>query len=299
MDDKLTDPASEIYDLAKLFREHNAPTSAPQLYHALPALFRTNLNSYEFYTILAAIQERLSDFDQLIRDNGDRIRPRLQASGLEAVSSIAELVNLSNGPQAWNGLRDIRVSEAHLASLAGLEQFFSIHYPMKLIDETELTKIIDEMNKFLADLEGDKFGDTDKIIGAAVAKGFRDMRLIMTKIHFFGRRTLEERIILTASTLQAARRNAPQDTRTSEIFEQAYSLMKRTAECLIIIGGVASGGEALWNYGGSWVLHEIVQQIDRPRLLTDQRPKSDGDDQGNSAANDKAPLGKNGVQTDC
>lgn len=265
----MTDPASEMIELAELFRNHPGNPSNITKYEALAKLFGTSPGSAEFYTLLAVVRSRLSDFESLVQSSA-KIRQRIRDNGLNALASLSSLIDLQHGGSSWNSERDSRITDAHMSSLVGLEQYFADAHPMRRLNKADRQALIAEMDELLAILANGRL-DLDRLLVDAISTAFRDLRLVLEKFPFFGRRLAEEKLIVVASALQAARNVATKgaSAETASFIERARHVVTKIAAVVVFVGGVSQGVEVIGG-GFGWVAQQAIEQIGGVRLLTDQ-----------------------------
>ncbi|MGA1860976.1 hypothetical protein VH569_33755 [Azospirillum sp. 11R-A] len=266
---EMTDPATEMYELAEMIRHHpGIPSTQPQ-YDALASLFGTEVGSDDYFTLMAAVRRRIADFEAQVKAS-PKLRPRPRDSALAALASIATVLSPRCGHEIWNQLAAQRITEAHITALVGLEQYFADAHPMQRLTNTDRQALVAEMDALLAVLASGRL-DLDTLLIDAVSKAFRDLRLVLERFSFFGRRAVEEKLVIVASALRVAGNAAGTraSAETTSFIERAITVVKTIVSVVVVVGGVQQGAVVIGD-GIGWVAKQAIEQIGAQRLLTDQ-----------------------------
>lgn len=277
-----TDPATEMYELAETLRYHHDSSNRPQ-HVVLADLLGTTEGSDDYFTLIAAVRRRIAEFEALVKAS-PKIRPRPRDGAIAALTNLAAVFSPRHSHDSWNQLTAQQITETHITALVGLEQYFADAHPLKRLSDADRQALIAEMDELLAVLAEGRL-DLEPLLIDAVSRAFRDLRLVLEKFQFFGRRVVEEKLFIVASALHVAGGTAPKgaSAATASFIQRAAKVVKTTANAIVFVGGLSGGVEAIGG-GFGWVATQAIEQIGEVRLLTDQSQ------QPAPAAGDTAPV---------
>jgi hypothetical protein len=179
---ELTDPSKELTTLGDIFTKASGGNNTIE---GLARCINISVDDPEFLEILAAIQRRIRDVEELAKVAGDAdFDQEMRNDVLAAIRSFSQIVHPKNAHIGWDQIRSSHLTAKNITALRFFSQTARRYRPLRVVPLKTREEILGKISDAIAEIENDT--NLEHWRKTILVGGLRRIQLVIKHLPFFG-----------------------------------------------------------------------------------------------------------------
>jgi hypothetical protein len=179
---ELTDPSKELAALADIITRASGGSNAID---GLAKCINVSLDDPEFLDILAAIQRRIRDVEELVKMANDvDFDQEMRNDVLSAVRSFSQLVHPKNAHTGWDQIRSSHLTAKNITALRFFSQTARRYRPLRVVPAKAREETLEKIVSVIAETGSDQ--SLEEWRRTILISGLQRTQLVLKHLPFFG-----------------------------------------------------------------------------------------------------------------